>query len=169
AGTHRDDRAAPGPREAVRRPNGSDPLMRLVLLLLAVVFAAVSPALARESANPAGRVIRIPGGDVTSFTPVLATTGSESASPSSMLFNPVPLPAGAVPLDSTWYDLQDMGSLGNRIVVGPDDRVHVVYLKDFCEIGGGCPPNLSAAQPYPNRAMGYAVRTGGVWDMRGKV
>jgi hypothetical protein len=144
--------------------------MKASRLLLALMIAGAVPAAARESANPAGRVVRVIGTDVTSITPASATAGGQNASLPSVLFNPVPLPAGAVPLDSTWYDLQDMGSLGNRIVVGADDRVHVVYQKDFCELGGGCPPNLSAAQPYPNRAMAYAARSvSGVWDMRGKV
>jgi hypothetical protein len=137
-----------------------------LLILLAVVCAA--PAAARVTVNPAGRAVRLPDG-ATSFSPAAVSAGLESQTPASVLVSPVPLPSGAVALDSTWYDLQDMGSLGTRIVVGADDRVHVIYLKDFCELGGGCPPNLNAAQPYPNRAMAYAVRSDGVWDRRGKV
>src|SRR5262249_60172651 len=56
----------------------------------------------------------------------------------------VPLPAFAVQIDSTWYDLQDMGSLGHRIEVGSDGRVHVTWQDDFCELSGVCAPNLPA-------------------------
>jgi hypothetical protein len=81
-----------------------------------------------------------------------------------------PAQPGYVQIDSTWYDLQDMGSLGHRIEVGPDGRVHVTWEDDFCELGGGCPPNLSAPQPHPNRGMGYAYRDlAGTWHNLGKV
>jgi hypothetical protein len=75
-----------------------------------------------------------------------------------------------VQIDSTWYDLQDMGSLGHRVEFGPDGRVHVTWQDEFCELGGGCPPNLSAPQPHPNRGMGYAYRElTGQWHVLGKV
>jgi hypothetical protein len=74
-----------------------------------------------------------------------------------------------VQLDSTWYDLQDMGSLGHRVEVGADGRVHATWQDDFCEIAGPCPPNLTAPQPYPNRGMSYAYRDATGWHVLGKV
>ncbi|MFI5372790.1 MAG: hypothetical protein ACHQ52_14635, partial [Candidatus Eisenbacteria bacterium] len=139
---------------------------RPVLLALATLLAA-SPALARTSANPDGRALLDPSGARTAPTATERAAGRASLSRVAVV--PVSQAAGAVVLDSTWYDLQDMGSLGVRVVVGPDGRVHVTYLKDFCELGGGCPPNLGAPQPYPNRAMAYAVRDLGGWQMKGKV
>ncbi len=83
---------------------------------------------------------------------------------------PVPLPVGAVQIDSTYYDLQDMGSLGQRIVIGADERVHVVWEDDHCNVAGECPPNPAAPIPYPDRAMGYAYRDAdGVWHNLGRV
>ena len=84
---------------------------------------------------------------------------------------PVPLAAGALALDSTWYDIQDMGSLGPRIVVGADGRVHVTWQDDFCEFdANGCPPNLNLPQPHPLRGMGYAWRdAASAWHHLGKV
>jgi len=77
---------------------------------------------------------------------------------------------GAVVLDSTWYDLQDMASLGTRVIVHPDGRVYAGWEDDFCALGGGCPPNLSAPQPHPNRGMAFVERTaGGVWGTAVKV
>ncbi|MEO5618874.1 MAG: T9SS type A sorting domain-containing protein [Candidatus Eisenbacteria bacterium] len=132
------------------------------LFLLAVATAAE----ARVDPNPEGRLVRSPEGGIVQlgrFRPL-------SASRPRTLASPVPLPAGAVPLDSTYYDLQDMGSLGNRIVIGADGRVHLTYQKDFCEIGGGCPPNLNLPQPYPQRGMAYTFRdAGGTWQHLGKV
>jgi hypothetical protein len=63
-----------------------------------------------------------------------------------------------------------MGSVGNRIVIGADGRVHLTYQKDFCEIGGGCPPNLNLPQPFPQRSMAYTYRDGsGAWQHLGKI
>ena len=83
----------------------------------------------------------------------------------------VPLPAGAVQLDSTYYDLQDLGSMGTRIVATADGRVHVTWEDDLCDLdAGGCPPNVNAVQPYPQRGMAYGIRTpAGLWTRLGKV
>lgn len=125
----------------------------------------VSTSHGRTTPNPNGRPAR---------DPLVATVGAARSdalsSPAAPAVAPSPLPTGAVQLDSTWYDLQDMGSLGARIVGGPDDRIHVTWQDDFCELGGGCPPNLNAPQPFPNRGMGYAVRDAlGGWTRLGKV
>jgi hypothetical protein len=83
---------------------------------------------------------------------------------------PVPLPDGAVQLDSTYWDHQDMGSLGTRIVVRPDGSVHVTWMDDHCEVApGGCPPNLAAPDPFPRRAMAYAWRDHAGWQPGGRV
>ncbi len=77
---------------------------------------------------------------------------------------------GAVVLDSTWYDLQDMGSLGRRLVVAADGRVDATWQDDFCALAGQCPPNLAAPQPFPQRGMAHAVRSAaGVWGAAVKV
>ncbi|NOT34672.1 MAG: hypothetical protein HOP12_10955 [Candidatus Eisenbacteria bacterium] len=148
-------------------------MMRRLSPFVLLVLLTAAPAIARESANPRGRVVRdIVTGMTVSDAARRSAQGAplaSSATPASVTVSPVPLPAGAIVLDSTWYDLQDMGSLGARIVIGADGRVYVTYQKDYCELGGGCPPNLGSPQPYPNRAMGYAVRTAGLWDHRGKV
>jgi hypothetical protein len=83
----------------------------------------------------------------------------------------VPLPAGAVQLDSTYYDLQDLGSMGARIVATADGRVHVTWEDDLCDLdAGGCPPNVNAVQPYPQRGMAYGIRSpAGLWTRLGKV
>ena len=133
------------------------------LAVFAALFASV--AFARTAPNVPGAVPLDPSG----HRPALA--GALSAVPeNTTAVVPVPLPAGAEPVDSTWYDLQDMGSLGHRIELGTDGRVHVTWQDEFCELGGGCPPNLSAPQPHPNRGMGYAVRdVNGVWSNLGKI
>ncbi len=83
---------------------------------------------------------------------------------------PVPLAAGAVQIDSTYWDHQDMGSLGNRIVVRPNGEVHVTWQDDHCDVApGGCPPNLAAPDPFPRRAMGYAWRDQTGWHSGGRV
>lgn len=128
-------------------------------MLWTAALAAATPAFARVTPNPPGRAVLDPNGPVAAPLTVSATNAL-----------PVGLPAGAVQLDSTWYDLQDMGSLGHRITVGGDLRVHAVWQDDFCELGGGCPPNLGAPQPFPNRGMAYAWRsTDGTWHNDGKV
>ncbi len=136
--------------------------LRRSSLLLALLLAASIPAasaLARTSANPAGRAIL----DLSKPVAAPLTT-------SSVQFVPVPLASGAIAVDSTYYDLQDMGSLGQRIVVDAANQVHIAWEDEFCELGGGCPPNLSAPQPHPNRGMGYAWRdAGGTWTRTGKV
>jgi hypothetical protein len=139
----------------IRRP--------LAALLGCALLVSISHA--RTTPNPNGRATRDP------FVTAAAATRSGAISiPAATAVTPSPLPAGAVQLDSTWYDLQDMGSLGARIVGGADGRVHVTWQDDFCELGGGCPPNLNAPQPFPNRGMGYAVRDAlGNWTRLGKV
>src|SRR5205823_6234921 len=90
----------------------------LLCILLAMLLA---PSVgARPAANPPGRAVLGPEGPrgptpaaVFRDTPLRAQAVN------------VPLPAGAVQIDSTYYDLQDMGSLGHRIEIGPDYRVHV--------------------------------------------
>ena len=155
-------------------------MSRRPLFFVLIALVTASPAAARTQANPDGRVVlglsgpsRANAASAISNRANAATDrgagSARVAAPAVILANPVPMAAGAVVLDSTWYDLQDMGTLGTRVVVGDDGRVHVTYLKDFCELGGGCPPNLNAPEPYPNRAMGYAVRDLGVWQIKGKV
>jgi len=129
------------------------------------------PARARSGADPEGRLILGPDGPRPP-APAASASGAAGgrATVQAQAFFPVPLPAGAEVVDSTWYDLQDMGSLGHRIEMGPDLRLHVTWQDDFCELGGGCPPNLAAPEPYPNRGMGYAWRSAtGVWHNLGKV
>ena len=140
--------------------------IRTILLYSMLVMVMAAPAGARPGANPAGRLVL-----GTDGPRVAAPVGGRGALPAAaQVVVPEPLPAGAVQIDSTWYDLQDMGSLGHRIEVGSDGRVHVTWQDDFCELGGGCPPNLAAPQPHPNRGMGYAVRdVNGVWRNLGKV
>ncbi len=106
-----------------------------------------------------------------SSDPGMATTRTTpSLNTSSVMAVPVPLPAGAVQIDSTYYDLQDMGSLGQRIIVGPDGRIHVTWQDDHCNYApGGCPPNPSAPIPYPLRGMGYAFRDATGWHSVGRV
>lgn len=138
---------------------------------LAAGVAFAPPAAARTSPNPAGRTILDPGLPVGKASavavPMARAGGAVSTSATAVL---VPLPAGAVQLDSTYYDLQDMGSLGQRLVVGPDGRVHATWQDDFCNLdAGGCPPNPNLPQPYPQRGMNYALRTAGTWAHLGKV
>ncbi len=91
-----------------------------------------------------------------SSDPGMATSRTTPSPDSSIVMAvPVPLPTGAVQIDSTYYDLQDMGSLGQRVIVGADGRVHVAWQDDHCNFApGGCPPNPSAPEPYPRRGMG---------------
>ncbi len=141
-------------------------MVACISFALACVALPSVPAAARTTANPPGRLLREPDAP-----PVVSPTATSAArQPATSFAVNVGLPAGAVQLDSTWYDLQDMGSLGRHIEVGADGRVHVTWQDDFCELGGGCPPNLAAPQPHPNRGMGYAVRdANGIWTNRGKV
>lgn len=136
----------------------------------AAAAAAVGIALhgtagvARTRPNISQRAVFAP--DAPRSAPTIAAFGTPAVSAA------VPLPQGAVQLDSVWYDLQDMGSLGNRLVTGADGRVHAVWGDDLCELdgGAGCPPNLNLPNPHPQRAMAYAVRSaGGAWTRLGKV
>jgi hypothetical protein len=134
------------------------PLRVLLALALALMLAA-APCPARVTPNPAGRVVLDPSGPRREPLRTSATTAL-----------PVGLTPGAVALDSTWYDLQDMGSLGHHIEVGPDGRVHVTWQDDLCELSGQCPPNLNLPQPYPFRGQVYAYRdVSGIWHNTGKV
>lgn len=134
-------------------------------VLAALAMSSPLPATARIRPNPEARLVLDPA--VPRGAAPLAAAPLGSATTSVL---PEPLPAGAEAVDSTWYDLQDMGSLGHHIEVGPDGRVHVTWQDEFCELGGGCPPNLAAPQPHPNRGMGYAVRSAaGAWTNFGKV
>ncbi len=146
--------------------------------MLGLFLLFSSEALARVTPNPAGRLVLDPlGSAVNPATtpagrPVRDPPGSAAAAGTALAaFVPVPLPAGSVSIDSTWYDLQDMGSLGSRIVITPEGRVHLTYQKDFCELDvNGCPPNPNDPRADPMRGMGYAYRSvGGVWNRLGKV
>lgn len=139
-----------------------------LVALAAGLVVVTAPALARTAANPSGRLLLDPGAPATSATGSAPATSFVRRPATRAVLN-VGLPVGATQVDSTWYDLQDMGSLGRHIEVGSDGRVHITWQDDFCELGGGCPPNLAAPVPHPNRGMGYAVREGtGAWTNRGK-
>jgi hypothetical protein len=141
---------------------------RYILFYLSLAMLMAAPVAARHGANPTGRLVL--GTDGPRLAVSAADRSALPAVTTATTALNVPLPAGAVQLDSTWYDLQDMGSLGHRIEVGTDGRVHVTWQDEFCELGGGCPPNLAAPQPHPNRGMGYAVRgVNGVWSNLGKI
>jgi hypothetical protein len=137
-------------------------------LLVALLALAPNAVQGRDAPNPEGRAMRDPDGRLLSAG-FAARTESPSAAQATTVV--VPLPAGAVAIDSVWYDLQDMGSLGTRLVCTADGKVHTTYQKDFCELAaGGCPPNLSLPQPYPQRGMAYTYRDGsGSWVHAGKV
>jgi len=106
--------------------------------------------------------------------PVAARAAQSPANPAraaAITFFSVPLPAGATQVDSTYYDLQDLGSMGERIVTPADGSVHVTWEDDLCNLdAAGCPPNVNAVQPYPQRGMAYAFRSpAGIWNAVGKV
>jgi len=150
------------------RPRSLALAMTLGVLLPA---GLAPPVAARTGPNPEGRalpvVVSLPGQPAAPLARAQAPAGAEAA----LAVIPVPLPAGAVQLDSTYYDLQDVGTLGTRIATGADGRVHVTWMDDFCDLdAGGCPPNVNAPQPYPQRAMGYAYRDPSLnWVRVGKV
>lgn len=145
-------------------------MKRRALLVLALACALAAPAAARTGANVPNRPAPPLGPDGAYLgSDALHPLAGRAASTAAAVYA-VPLPAGAVELDSTYYDFQDFGSLGARIVVGPDDRVHVVWEDDFCELSGVCPPNLAAPNPYPLRGMNYAWRdASGLWTHAGRV
>jgi hypothetical protein len=143
--------------------------------LLLVMVAA--PVHARRGPNPDGRTafpplpglaapVGLPGGAPESRMDLAEPAGAQSVQAVN-----VPLPIGAIQLDSTYYDLQDIASLATRVAVGADGRVHVTWQDDNCNVSPtGCPPNLSAPVPFPVRGMSYAVRdAAGVWTNRGRV
>src|SRR5262245_24253826 len=136
--------------------------------ILCALFSTLTapPSAARTSANPEGRAVLVATSGAAAPSP---PQRDRTAAPAAAAID-VPLPAGSEEVGATWYDLQDMGSLGRRIEVGADGRVHITWQDDFCELGGGCPPNLAAPNPHPNRGMGYAIRaTTGAWNVLGKV
>ncbi len=137
----------------------------LALLLLHSTLLGGSVAMAGQGPLPEGRLVLDPlRRGVPAATPASAGGGQ------TIHAMPVGLPAGAVAIDSTYYDLQDMGSMGHHIEVGADGRVHLTWQDDFCDLAGLCPPNLGLPQPYPQRGMGYAYRdVSGVWHHLGKV
>lgn len=143
----------------------------------ALLLALAPTAHARVAANVAERALLAPDGTVLRAGRAPAPNGGAAGSaprPGAARAQAppanVPLPAGAVQLDSTWYDLQDMASLGQRVVIGADGRVHLTYQKDYCELEGSCPPNPAAPQPFPQRGMAYTMRdAAGSWIRRGKV
>ncbi len=135
----------------------------LALLALLLLVPAAS---ARTRPNPEGRILL----DPLAPGPRATLRVVAPAAAAAVTVSPVGLPAGAVAIDSTWYDLQDMGSLGHHIEVGDDGRVHATWMDDLCEAAGSCPPNLNAVQPYPQRGMAYAYRDAqGTWHDLGKV
>jgi len=85
------------------------------LPLLALCLLAATAAEARQTPNPEGRGLRDPDGRVVS--PGRPWAKPPGGAGQAAQFNLVPLPAGAVQIDSTWYDLQDMGSLGRRVAL----------------------------------------------------
>jgi len=139
----------------------------LPVLAALVALCLTQPALARQTANPGPAHVLDPNaGRLLQAQPFASPAGAQAVQAV-----PVPLAAGAVQLDSVWYDLQDMGSLGTRIVVANDGTVHLVWQDDFCEQDpAGCPPDQSKPQPYPRRGMSYAYKPpGGAWTYVGKV
>lgn len=142
---------------------------RSTAFVLSVLFtlASLGSAAARTAPQPAVRealrdfdaargIARAIGETATAATAIAAPTTTGV---------PMPLPAGAVALDSTYYDLQDMGSLGTRIVRRADGVLFVTYEDDDCEnTGYGCPPDANAPNPFPLRVMALARRdANGVW------
>ncbi len=149
-------------------------MSRLALLLAGLLSALlVVQASARTAPNPSGRAVLDPvtGRSLDAAGPLAASGRAAPDAAQAALFVNVPLPAGATLLDSTWYDLQDFGSLGTRVVVLPAGDVHVAYEKDFCEMDvAGCPPDRTRAVPDPYRGMAYRHRDPlGVWTNYGKV
>jgi hypothetical protein len=148
----------------------------LVFVALAgLLLATAAPAHARRGPNPDGRTAFPP---LQGLAPTVATSEARPAQPDEQPARAqaaqavgVPLPVGAIQLDSTYYDLQDIASLATRVAVGADGRVHVTWQDDNCPVSPtGCPPNLSAPVPFPVRGMSYAVRdAAGVWNNRGRV
>ena len=154
------------------RIGGRRPAVVGALIAGAVAIAVSHPASARTAPNFAGRLVRGPdatpwraSGEISreavpgleSAKMATDTHPSSRATSATAFFN-VSLPAGAVQIDSTYYDLQDFGSLGTRIVAAADGRVHLIFEKDFCELDpGGCPPDPDQPRVFP-RAVGYAVR-----------
>ena len=138
----------------------------------ALLLATTATSFARSNDPSPRRLFLDPrtGLSVAPRAAALPARDTRLGAQSAQVVTPVGLPAGAVQLDSTYYDLQNFGSLGHRIEVGSDGRVHVTWQDDFCELGGGCPPNLAAPQPYPNRGMAYAVRdAAGHWTNLGRL
>ncbi len=140
------------------------------LLALALLALTAAAAVARTTPNPDGRALVDPFSGVV-IVPGRTATHAAPAGAQSTQFVNVPLAAGATLLDSTWYDLQDMGSLGTRIICPPDGSVHLSYEKDFCELDvAGCPPDRTRPVPDPYRGMGYRARSPlGAWTNFGKV
>ena len=98
-----------------------------VLCLLLLAFGSIRAA-GRANPNPQGRLVLDPA------RPIVRTSERLSSTAVTRTVVAVGLPAGAVAIDSTWYDLQDMGSFGHHIEVGPDGRVHLTWQDEFCEL-----------------------------------
>ena len=128
--------------------------LALAVMLAVLLPAALAPSVAaRTGPNPEGRalpvVVSLPGPAAAPSARAQAPAGAEAA----LAVIPVPLPAGAVQLDSTYYDLQDLGTLGTRIVIGSDGRVHATWEDDLCSYaGGGCPPRAGRAALHAGQA-----------------
>ncbi|HEY6867876.1 MAG TPA: hypothetical protein VI792_11505 [Candidatus Eisenbacteria bacterium] len=149
----------------------------LALLLSLALLAPASAATRGISSMPdRARPILVPEDGIRPVPPRLEAPGGDAAATPAgaagvaAVFS-VPLPPGAIQVDSTYYDLQDLGSMGEHIVTSPDGRVLATWEDDLCNLdAGGCPPNLSAVQPYPERGMAFTTRTaGGTWTGTSKL
>jgi hypothetical protein len=144
---------------------------RVVAAAAGLALCASTIAGARTGANVTGVTVHGPdgpratGGAASTALATMARAVGTAAAP----VVDAPLAAGAEQIDSTYYDLQDMGSLGARVVIDAAGTVHVTYQKEFCELAGSCPPNLNDPDPFPWRGMGYAYRSGDAWARLGKV
>lgn len=126
--------------------------IRLARFLTPVLLlgAVLGSAQAKSGHNIEGRVVLDPfQGEFPKFSAVPATKET-----------PAPLPLGAKLLGETYYDLQDMGTLGSRIIRTADGTIHITYADDFCELDPeiGCPPDLDQPNPYPMRGMALISR-----------
>ncbi|MBK8231304.1 MAG: hypothetical protein IPK72_12075 [Candidatus Eisenbacteria bacterium] len=146
----------------MKREHPARPGCRPALLAVCLLGVVAGAADARLAAAPVERPLRLePSLELRS-----AAVGVGSAPRPAGGSSPAPLPVGAELIGTTWYDLQDMGSLGARVFVSADGRVHATFVDDFCELdgGAGCPPDLGLPNPFPQRAQAYAVRSAtGTW------
>ncbi len=148
------------------------------LLLVSTVLAlsaVCTTADARTTPNLEGRVVRDPHTfEWVAGSPAPIQTASDSDTGGASKLGggtPVPLPAGAVQIDETYYDLQDMGTLGTHIATNAAGEIHVTYQDGFCELDDAttCPPDLGDPLPFPYRANAHTYRTAeGTWVQLGR-